>query len=198
MLIYTVSLELQLPTHITIHNQCLNTKLVSPFYFSNGVVCPKLSDQQVDIDTAMRTCFEINVTQDVFEGALIFKLQRRSDNKYNVDTSPTETSEATCIQMFVAWKVKNSVLFAYIALVEHVKELTWNEDKLKKLYDKSSHLLKESDGTISDAWIMNDNTMLKTTFSIKGLKENFGLNISISEEERDRLAIRPLYIDLRR
>jgi hypothetical protein len=60
MLIYAVSLIFQLPAYITIHNQCLN-KLVSPVYFCNGIVCSKLSDQQIDIGTKMRASFKINV-----------------------------------------------------------------------------------------------------------------------------------------
>jgi hypothetical protein len=76
MLIYAVRLALQSPECVTIHNQCLNIELVSPVYFGNGVVCPKLSDRQIGIGTTMRTCLEIYATHNEFEGALLFKLQR--------------------------------------------------------------------------------------------------------------------------
>jgi hypothetical protein len=64
MLIYTISLYIQWPSCVIVHNQCSNIKFVSPAYFSNNVVCPKLSDQQIDIDTKMDVSFEINATQD--------------------------------------------------------------------------------------------------------------------------------------
>jgi hypothetical protein len=69
MLMYIFSLRLQLLPCVTIHNQCSNIELVSPVYFDNGAICPKLSDRQIDIDTKMRAYFEINTTQNDVEGA---------------------------------------------------------------------------------------------------------------------------------
>jgi hypothetical protein len=199
MLMYTVSLELQMPSCVTIHNQCLNTKLVSPIYFGNDTICLKLSNQQIDIGAKMSVSFEIKTAQDDFEGALLYKLQRHPDSQYDMDTSTTETNknEAMDVHMLVAWKVKNSKLFAYVTLVEHTKEFTWNEDKLKKLYDKNHDHLKEYGSTISDAWLMNDDMVLKTTFSANDLKGNLKLGISTSEA-KDNYAIRPSYINLER
>jgi leucyl aminopeptidase (aminopeptidase T) len=201
MLIYTVSLDLQLPVCITIHNQCSNIELVKLVYFSNGAVCPQLSSQQIDIDTKTRASFEIDATQDEFEGALLYKLQRYSNSKYNMDTLNIEANknETKCVQMLVAWKVTDSESFVYVVLVEHVKEFTWNEDELKKLYYENQHLLKESNGAISDTWFVENNVILKTTFKVRGLKGNFELSVSISEEEeRYNYAMRPLCVDLER
>jgi hypothetical protein len=115
-----------------------------------------------------------------------------------VDTSITETNETTCIQMLVAWKVEGSKPFAHVILIEHAREFTWNEDKLKKLYDKNLNQSMECDIIRSDTWLVNDNMILKISFQVRGMRGNFGLNISISEEEKDDYAMRPLYVDLER
>jgi hypothetical protein len=58
-LMYVISLALQLPACITVQNQCLNAKLLSPVYFGNCVVCPKLFGQQIEIGIGTSARFEI-------------------------------------------------------------------------------------------------------------------------------------------
>jgi hypothetical protein len=196
-LIYTVSLAPQLPSYATIHNQCSKTKLVSPVHFVNGAVCPKLSNQQIDIDTAMNVNFEIYATRDNFEGALIYKVQIYASSQHNMNTSETDDNKAKHVYMLVAWKMKDSKSFVYVVLVEHAKKFIWNEDKLKRFYYENHNRFKEYDDIISDTWFMNDTT-LKTSFRVEGMNGNFELIISISEEERDDYAMKPLCIDLKR
>jgi hypothetical protein len=200
MLTYVISLELQLSSRIIIYNQCTKVELVSPVHFSKGAVCPKISGQQIDIGAKMNVIYEINVIQDEFEGALLYKLQRYSDSQYNTGTSTAEANknEIKFIQMFVAWKMKDSVHFARVALIGHNKDFTWNEDELRKLYDKNHSRLKEYDYILSDTWHMDNNMTLKTSFKVRNMKGKFELNISISEEEKDDYAIRPLCVDLER
>jgi hypothetical protein len=195
ILMCIVSFELQLPLRIIIHNQCSNTKLVSPVFFGNNAICPKLSGQQVDIGIETRSDFEIEIAQNEFEGALIFKLQIYSDNKYDMDTSTTETNEATCIQMFIAWKVED-ISFVHIVLIEHTKEFIWDQDKLRKLYDKNYNWLKKYDSTKSATWQVDDNIILETAFEVNSLP--YKLCISISEEKKSDYAMKPLCIDLER
>jgi hypothetical protein len=106
MLMYTVSLSLRLLSYVNIHNQCSSTELISPVYFGNGAVCPKQSNQQIVIGTEMKTLFEIYTSQDEFEGALLYKLQRYAEpeDQNNIDTSITETdkSDTTYVHMLVA------------------------------------------------------------------------------------------------
>jgi hypothetical protein len=200
ILTHAVSLYLQLPACVTIHNQCSNIKLVSPVYFGNGIVCPKLSDQQIDIDTAMRACFEINVTQNDFEYVLLFKLQRYSDSQHNMDTSTIETNkrETTYVYMLVVWRVKDDKFAVYVASVEHTREFIWNEDKLRKLYNKNYSRLNGYDDTISDTWLVDNNIVLKTTFNARVLERTPELSISISEEKKSDYAMRPIWIDTTR
>jgi hypothetical protein len=198
MLIYTISLKLRSPTSIIIYNLCLNTELISPVYFGNGAVCPNLSDQEIDINTAMRIRFEIYATQDEFEGALLYRLQINHHDQYNMDTSTSGTHEAKYFYMLVAWKMEDSKLFVRVVLTEHTEEFTWNEGGLRKLYNKNRGWLKRYNDTISDTWIIDDNMTLKMTFKVEDLEENFELSISISEERRENYAMKPFYINLER
>jgi hypothetical protein len=200
MLIYTVSLEFQLPTSVIIHNQCLNTELISPIYFGNGTVCPKLSGQQIDINTAMKIRFEICAIQNEFKGALLYKLQRNLHDQCRIDASTTETNrnEAIYVYMFVAWKMKDSKPFICVVLVECTKEFAWNQGRLMKLYDKNHNLFKKYDETISDTWFLGDSMTLKTSFKVRSSEKNFELSVSISEEERDDYAMKPLWINPKR
>jgi hypothetical protein len=202
VLIYAVSLKFQLSPCVTIHNQCSNIKLVSPIYFGNGAVCPKLSNQQIDIGTERKACFKINATQNNFEGALLFKLQK--ENRFSIYSSSLFNlqryfnSKAKCVQMLIAWKVKESKLLSYVVLIEHDKTFIWNENVLKKLYDNSRDWLKEYNDTILETWLMDDDIVLETTLGVKGLKGSFELIISISKGEKNDFDIRPLYVDLER
>jgi hypothetical protein len=175
---------------------------VSPVYFSNGVVCPKISSQQIDIAAKTNASFEIYATQDEFEGILLFKLQKyvEPDDQGNMDALTIEPSEndAKCVQMFALWKVKDSEPFAQAKFVEHTKELTWDEDKLRKLYNMNCDYLVTYNGTISNKWLVDDNVTLGVAFRTRILEGNFELSISISEEEKDAYSARPLHVDLKR
>jgi hypothetical protein len=199
MLIYPVSLTLQPPTCVTVYNQCPNIKLASPVHFGDGLVYPKLFDQQIDVGTAMRACFEINATQDELKGALLFRLQSSFNERCNMDTSATETdrNEAKCVYMLVAWSMWYSIPSAHVTLIEHAKEFTWDEDKLSKLHGKNCDWLKEYDDASSNTWLIGDNMVLKTTLEVKVLRGSPEVSISISEEEDD-YAVRPFCINLER
>jgi hypothetical protein len=198
VLIYVLSLILQLPSRVNIYNQCSNTRLASSVYFGNDTVSLNLSGEQIGFDTKMKTHSGSNVTQDDFVGALLFKLQRCS-NWYNMSISTTETSEneSTHVYMLAAWKVKNSTPFVRVALVEHAKEFTWDKYELQKLYDKNYGWLKKCDDVTSYTWFMGDNMALKTLFRARVLEGKFELGIVISEE-KDGYAVRPLCINLER
>jgi hypothetical protein len=196
-LMYTVSLEFQLPTSIIIHNQCSDIELILLVYFGNGAVCPRLSGQQININTSMKIRFEINITQDEFEGALLYKLQRKLHNQYSMNTLTTraDNNEAKYVYMLAAWKMKDFEPLVYVVLVEHTREFIWNEDKLKTLYYANHDRLKEYNNIVLDTWFVDDNVVLKMTFNAIDLKRAFELSISISEEERNDYAMRPLYVD---
>jgi hypothetical protein len=171
---------------VTVHNQCSNIELVSPVWFDNGVICSKLADQQMNVGTAMKAYFEIYATQDEFEGALLFRLQRYPNGWHSVDTLTTEVNkEAMHAYILLVWKTKNSELFVYATLVERAKEFTWDEDKLKKLYHENHSQIKKYDDATSYKWFINDNVALKMSSKANDFKRKFELSISISEEEKE-------------
>jgi hypothetical protein len=200
VLMYTISLNIRLPSCVTIHNQCLNTELVSPVHFCNGAVCPKLSDQKIDISTKMKACFGINTIQDEFECALLFKLRRYSNRQHDMNTLPAKASkrETDCVRLLIVYKVKDSKVLLHVALIKNDENFTWDEEKLKKLYDKNRSWLKEYDNTMSYKWFVDDNMILETTFGARDLERIFEINISISEEEKEGYIMRPLDVDLGR
>jgi hypothetical protein len=195
ILMYTVSLEPQLLLCVTIHNRCLDTELVPSAYFGNGVVCPKLFIQRIGIGTEVRTSFEISADQDAFMGALLYELQRNSDQTHKGILTSKAATKSTCIQMLVVWKMKCSIPSGRVVLLENVRGIEWNEENLKRLYDKNYDRLEGYDNPTSDAWFIDDNTVLKATFKVSKSKGVSEISISISEEEENNYAIRPLWFE---
>jgi hypothetical protein len=195
---YVVSLKLRLPSCVTIHNQCSNIKLISPVYFGNGALCPKLSDQQIGIGTEMSACFEINSIQNNFEGALLYELQRYSARPHKDIVTAKAVTKSTPIHMLVIWKMKGSEPFGHIMLLKNIRGFKWNEEKLRKFCNKNYDRLKGYGNTTLVTWLIDDSMVLKTVLEIRKLKENFELNIYISEEEEVNYTIRPFWIDKKR
>jgi hypothetical protein len=100
--------------------------------------------------------------------------------------------------MFVSWKVKDSKPFTHIKFVEHTKELTWNENDLKKLHSMNCNYFAIYDSTTLDTWLVDNNMTLKPTIRARILEGNLELNISISKREEIAYPARPLRVDLKR
>jgi hypothetical protein len=198
MLMYTISFALRLPLCITIHNQCSNTELISPVYFGNGMVFSKPSGQQMDIGTKTKSHFEIRVTQDEFEGALLYELQRYSGWSHNDILTAKTVTKPKRIQMLMVWKKSDSVSFVHIVFLKNIRGFKWKENKLRKLYDKNYDRLERYDDTTSYEWLIDDKTVLETEFEIRDLQISFELDIFIYEKERNGYAMRPLWFDEKR
>jgi hypothetical protein len=192
VLIYSVSFKLQLPASIAIHNQCSKTELISPVYFGNDSVFLELSSQQIDVKTTMRPYFEVNATQDEFVRVLLYKLQKHSSWPHEDISTAMTAAEPTCIYMLIVWKIKDSMHLMHVALLESIRKFKWNEENLKKFYDKNSNRLKGYNDSTLIAWAIDNSTVLITKFQVKKIPE---LSISISEERKGGYAIKPLWID---
>jgi hypothetical protein len=191
VLMYAVSLPVQLSIKLNIHNQCLDVNLVSPVYItSDGLECHKAPDYKVYAGDTMRSGFIIK--SDISCGALIYKLQGGQSHE-SIEIGEN-TSSAVCL--LVVWKIfEYKELYADILLVKHASAFTWNEDKLRKFYYENRDRLKEYTDTISDTWLMDDNMILKTSFSARDLRGILELSISISEEEKFSHVMRPFCIN---
>jgi hypothetical protein len=113
VLIYIVSFALQSPISLNIHNQCKDIGLISPVYFIHGGKWPAVPDPKIDVNAVMQNRLEFDAGQDILEGALVYRIQRR-----HVESAQDESKQ---IWLLVAWN---------------------GEDRLRKLYQKHWPSLK--------------------------------------------------------
>jgi hypothetical protein len=189
---FVASLALQSSVaSLNIYNQSQIIKLTSPTHFIHGGKWHVVSDQDIDIDAVMRNCLEFDSGQDILEGALLCRIQRQHTgfNKYAQD-------ESRHIWLLVAWRVEcTEGLHVRALLVEHDKESNWDEDKLKRLYQKYWHSLNTWLNPVGSDWLLDDATVLTTT--VKIMNGGYRCDISIYEIEEGNIK-RPLWIDVER
>jgi hypothetical protein len=172
--ICVVSLTLQSPVSLNIHNQCKDINLTSPVYFIHGGKWHAAPDQEIDVDAVMQNHIKPDSDQDILKGALVYRVHEQHS-----ESDESAQGESKKIWLLVAWHVEHTRESHVRALViEHNKKL--NEDKLKKLYEERWPLLEVQDNTIKNSWTLNDTTMLKTT--IKITNRGYRWDIFISEE----------------
>jgi hypothetical protein len=173
VLILVVSLALQLPLSLNIHNLCQDISLVSPVYFIHGGKWHITPDQEIDVSAVMRNCIGPDAEQDILEGALVYMIQRK-----HVESAHDESK---LIWLLIAWNGEYTKgLHVHALVIEHNKRL--DEDRLKRLYQKHWPLLKARASTVKSNWALNDATMLATT--IKVASGGYEWNIFISEERK--------------
>jgi hypothetical protein len=177
------SLVLRSPISLSIHNRCKDVHLTSLVNFIRGGEWHAVPDQGIDANVIMRNRIELDYEQDILEGALIYKIQRKH--------TKSARDESKYIQLLVAWRVEHTKgLDTRVLLVEHDDEL--DEDKLRRLHQNCWHLLDTWVDPIKNEWLLNDGEKLKT--EVKAMNGGYGWDISISEEVGydDK---RPLWID---
>jgi hypothetical protein len=167
---YVVSLALQLPIPLNIHNWCQDINLTSPVYFMYGGRWHVAPDQKIHTDSVMQNCLEFDVGQDVLKGALAYKLQRKH--------AKSTQDESNRIWFIVAWHGEHTKgLHVHALLVKHNKKL--NRHGLRKLYRKRWLLLKAQSDATRGTWTLNDTTVLET--KIKVMNGGYKWDIFISE-----------------
>jgi hypothetical protein len=138
------------------------------------------------------SAFEIK-SYDAFYGVLGYVVEQIHGY---TESGKKNTSYVANILVF--WEISESKeIYVYVLLVEHNKKFHWCKDELKKLYNNNRDQFKKYNGTISKTWSINNNIALKMTSRVRNIKENFEINISISEE-KDNHAMRPLCVDIER
>jgi hypothetical protein len=202
VLIYVVSLVLQSPISLNIHNQGQSINLISPVYFVHGGKWHTALDQEIHTNVSMRSCIEFDSGQDILEGALVYKIQKMetsflerecSTQRKRAKIDKLVQDESRHIQLLVAWRVEHTKeLNVRALLVEHDGEL--DEHKLRILYQKYWHLLNAQVDPIKSKWQLNDTTV-KT--KIKTMNGDYRWDILISDKE-EYSAKRPFWIDTTR
>jgi hypothetical protein len=173
VLICIVSLALHSPVSLNIHNQCKNINLISPVCFMHGGRWNEVLDQEIDVNVVMKNHIEFDAEQDILEGALVYKVQKK-----HVES---DQDESKCIWLLVAWSGEHKKgLHVCALLAEYNKRL--DEDRLGKLYERRWPLLKTQVNTTKSNWMLNDTTMLVMT--IRVANRGYRWDIFISEESK--------------
>jgi hypothetical protein len=176
---------------LNIHNRCLNANLVSPAYIIHGwSECYRAPDHQVCTGDVMRSGFIIKSGNE-FDGALIYRLQRKQSHE------STEVGEDTSsvAQLLVVWRISASnKLYADVLLVGYDKRL--DRYDLKELHYRNFGRFRLYPDATTEAWSLDGNSALKTTFNI--MNKDHILNITISEVERNNNTRIPAHIDSER
>jgi hypothetical protein len=105
--------------------------------------------------------------------------------------------ESKSTQLLVTWRGEYTKgLDVHALLVEHDKEFNWDEDKLKKLYQKYWYLLETWASFIGKNWLLNDATVLTTVDIVRN--GGYRWIIFVCDEKVDYYVMRPLWIDAER
>jgi hypothetical protein len=186
-----VSFALRSSVSLNIRNRYQVIKLTSPVHFIHGGKWYAVPDQEIDINAVMRDRIEFDSGQDVLEGALVYNMQRQ-----HTKSDKLIQNEPKYIQLLVSWRVEcTKELHVHALLVEHDKEFNWDEDKLRRLYQKYWHSLKAWVSPITINWLLDDATVLMATVIIRN--GDYKWNVFISERMGDGIE-RPLWVDAKR
>jgi hypothetical protein len=158
---------------LNIHNLCKDINLISPVYFIHGGKWPIVPDQKIEVNAVMRNYPEFDSGQDILEGALVYRIQRKRAEFVQEDSKH--------VWLLVAWHHERAKgLHVCALLVEHNKQL--DVDRLKRLCQKHWPLLKARANVTKGNWALNDTTMLTTTIRITN--RGYRWDVFISEERK--------------
>jgi hypothetical protein len=195
---------------MTVHNRYPGIELASPVYFCNHGTYYEYFVGTTYND--MKAEFRSDSNQDHPGGILMYEVQRKrniiSDRRFSIDAIYTKViEESKTMQLLVIWKNKRpGEPKIYIMLVEHDNELFLNRDKLAQLYNKINDIPfgygfmyphTRHYNTPGHTILMYDDTVLKAEYR---LMQNvvLELDIAISEGNRDKYAMKSMWIDSER
>jgi hypothetical protein len=133
--------------------------LVSPVYFSHDAIWIRPPDQKVNANTMTRASFGREMFEYDFTVALLYKLQRKSLESNTDNIKDTSTN----LQLLVIWR-SNSLLsfFSRALLIKSSNTITWDEDKLRKLYSMNISLFRD-DNIVKNTCLLDGATVLMAT-----------------------------------
>jgi hypothetical protein len=200
MLMCIVSLTLHRVMDVTVHNQYSDIELVSPVYFCNHGIYNEYPVKRTDVGAMMKIDFRFGLDK-LPRGILMYEVQEkgniRSDHCLNIDTTSAKMVGDTSKMMrfLVTWKIENfGEPRVRIVLVEHDNDLTLNEDKLAKLYNKVNGQFSKQYSPSRYTWLVSANTVLEATYEAVQ-KEGLELKVVISKGIKDWNTRPALWID---
>jgi hypothetical protein len=191
ILICVSSLALQSLVSLNIHNQYQDIDLASPVYFTNGGRWNVAPGQEIDVNAIMRNRIELDSKQDILEGILAYRMHR-----HHTESDQSVQDESKCIWLLVFWRVEYTKgLHVHALLVEHDKNLEWDEDKLSELHQKCWHPLNAWINPTRNNWLLDDEAVLATIIEVM----NGGHRWDIFISKRSNVnGMKPLWIDVER
>jgi hypothetical protein len=194
---YTISFDKE-ALSITIHNQYPDLELTSPVYFSTGIPCYVSPSQKIDISNmTMEASFGIAFKQEIFEGALLYKLRKKHTTKTDSqsDNSTVFIDDTTAnMHLLVVWNIGDDYHTFRVCLIECTNDFTWDEDKLWALYRDYNDQFREGYKSNTNTWLMNSGAVMKTRRSIT-YGSDYKLDIVISEGAGKYEMSKPIKID---
>jgi hypothetical protein len=174
---------------VFIHNQCSGFELISPVYFGHNAIWVRSPDQKVDVNTVAVASLGRGVVKSEFSSALIYKLQRKNTESNSSSNEDNTEDTSTNIQLLIMWGSNNRLkIFLHALLIKHSNEITWDEDKLKKLHAMHHGLLKKGK-VVRYTWLLNDVTVLKTVLRWKRKWNRTEIIISEVDDSKEPLWI---------
>jgi adenylyl- and sulfurtransferase ThiI len=138
-----------------------------------------------------RASFRIDTIERKFTTALIYNLQKKSHNSSNQSTEDNTFTEnlSTNIQLVVIWRAYNNRFSVRALLIKNSNTITWDEDKLEKLY--SMYCTLRGNSRTKNTWRLDDATVLMTASKQEA---DHTFEITISKRTRKCSSIEPLCI----
>jgi hypothetical protein len=185
---------------IAIRNQHPDLELTSPVYCGSNTVLHVSPSQQTDTNDTMKASFGVAFKQEVFEGTLLYKLQRRHANE--TDNQPS--SSTACIKdattdmyLLVAWNVRDHNHIFCACLIECTADFVWNEDRLWALYSQHSNQIYRNYKYDGITWLMYDGEVMRTRLGVT-YGSGYKLDVNISEAIPNYYAEKPMKINPKR
>jgi hypothetical protein len=200
MLTFTVSFG-KGALRITVHIQYPGLELTSPAYCSTRTTtCYVSPSQQTATGTIIAASFGMDSKCDFFEGALIYKLQRKhatgTDNRPNNSVAAVNNT-ATNTYLLVALEVRDDYHGFCVCLIESTYNFILDISKLWALYREYNFVSKMHYKSNLITWLIHGNIVIKTEFDATyGL--DCKLNIVISEGSWKHDILKPIKIDPQR
>jgi hypothetical protein len=159
-------------------------------------------EQEMYTNDVVRNRIEFDSGQDILEGALIYRIQKREasfsemkrrSQRKRAKNDKFVQDESKHIRLLVAWYVEHTKkLHIRALLVENDGEL--DEHKLRILYQKYWHLLNAQVDPIENKWQLNGTTV-KT--KIKVMNGGYRWDVFISDK-KEYIVKRQFWIDATR
>jgi hypothetical protein len=186
--------------NITIYNQYSGLELMSPVYCSNGTTSHLFPSQRTGTGNTMKASFGIYPKQHYFNGALLYKLQRKHTTKTNRQSNNSKApieDKAISIYLLVAWNVKDYKHKFCVCPIECTDDFTLDEDVLWALHKKYANRFYANYKARIRTWLMHGSAVLKTRWNIK-YGSDYKLDIIISKGTRSHEMKKPIRIDSER